>query len=322
MKHLHTIAAICLLSVSLSTAQAQQDPTFTKYLFNGLIYNPGFAGSNDYMVINALHRQQWLGINGGPNTEVLSIHSPISKKVALGLNMFYDQLGPVSIYSAQAVYAYHLKIGDGNLGIGLSAGALNWRSDWTKLAAIDANDPAFANDPQPNFWRYNFGAGLHYKHKAFYAGFAVPHILEYDFKDKGITNSALGRQYRHYVFTAGTQFYLNPQLQFCPNFVLKTVGNSDKTNIAAQNTADIDLSFLFFEQLQTGAAYRFAIEDKSNSDSFDVWFSYKFKTGLHLGAAYDFPLNSIGQFGKGAYQLMVGYDFYREIDRVETPRTF
>ena len=97
MKFLHYVAAIWLLSISLSTAQAQQDPTFTKYLFNGLVYNPGFAGSNDYLTINALHRQQWLGISGGPNTELLSVQSPISKKVALGMTLMYDQLGPVSV---------------------------------------------------------------------------------------------------------------------------------------------------------------------------------------------------------------------------------
>jgi len=48
---------------------AQQDPMFTKYMFNSLAYNPGFAGSPEYLSVRALQRGQWLGIDGAPTTQ-------------------------------------------------------------------------------------------------------------------------------------------------------------------------------------------------------------------------------------------------------------
>ena len=292
-------------------ANAQQDPTFTKYIFNGLIYNPAVAGSEDYMVITALHRQQWAGVDGGPQTTSLTVHSPVfSKKVALGLTIFKDAIGPTDQISVTTSYAYRVKIGQGKMAIGMSAGVLNWRSNWTKLIAKDAADPAFTNEPQPNYWLPNFGAGVLYKHPSFFAGFSIPHILEFDLGDKGITNNMIARQYRHYLVTAGTNFYINPRLQFKPYIVLKSVGWFEKqqpNSVNAPSTLDIDLSLLFSERTQVGVAYRTAVASTtkmSNGDSFDVWATYKLQNGLKFGASYDYPLSTIGRAGGGAFQVL------------------
>ncbi len=40
------------------TSNAQQDPMFTKYMFNTLNYNPAYAGSTEYLSIVAIWREQ------------------------------------------------------------------------------------------------------------------------------------------------------------------------------------------------------------------------------------------------------------------------
>lgn len=317
------------LGINTPKGLAQQDPMFTNYNFNPLVYNPAVAGTENHLTIAALYRRQWIGIEGGPNSAMLSVHSPVVKnRVGLGLTVLSDRLGPTEQLGLQGSFSYKFKVGGGYLGLGLSAGALNWRANWSTLTAFDYADPNFVNEPQPNFWLPNFGAGVLYKHPNFFVGFSVPHIVEFDLENKGITNQYIARQYRHYILTAGTQFYLNPNLQFKPYFVLNSIGLLERKtqNIAAPSTLYIDGSLLFFEQFQVGAGYRFAIENKTtntiNSDALAVWLAYKVKQNLRLGVSYDFPLNSIGLNSKGSYQLLVSYEFYNEVTRVETPRVF
>ncbi len=320
---------LLFLSTCISVNYAQQDPTFTNYNFNPLVYNPAIAGTEDHLTIAALYRQQWIGIEGGPNTALLSMHTPVVKnRVGVGLTLLGDRIGPTEQMGLQGSFSYRFKVGGGYLAFGMSAGALNWRSNWNDLKKYDYADPSFMTDQQPNYWLPNFGTGILYKHPNFFAGFSVPHIVEFDLGDKGITNQYIAKQYRHYLLTAGTQFNLNPNLQFKPYFVLNSVGLFERKaqSVSSPSTLYIDGSLLFFEAFQVGAGYRFAVESKSannvNSDALAVWLAYKIKQSLRLGASYDFPLNSIGLNSKGSYQLMVSYEFYNEVTKVEPPRVY
>lgn len=115
---------------------AQQDAMFTKYMFNTLVYNPAYAGSHDHLSINALHRGQWWGIDGAPTTQTLSVHSPVSDRVGIGLSLINDKIGPTGSTQVNAIYAYRIPLGAGKLSIGLQAGVFQWRADWSQLNLI------------------------------------------------------------------------------------------------------------------------------------------------------------------------------------------
>jgi type IX secretion system PorP/SprF family membrane protein len=329
MKHFNrfTLLFVSLLGFT-AAATAQQDPTFTRYLFNPLVYNPATAGRKEYLILTALHRQQFIGLEGGPNTQIISGDLPVGKgkRVGLGLTISNDQIGPTNQNNIDFSYAYRIKVGEGKLAFGLSAGLLNWRSDWSKLLAYDGIDPTYSTNMSINVFRPKFGAGLYYQHPAFYVGLGVPHLLDFDVVTKGVGNEYFGRQYRHYLLTAGTQFYFNTDLQFRPNIVLRSIGlfENNVNSTKSPSSVDIDASLLFYEKFQVGAAYRFALDNtpsspQFNSDSFSTWLSYHINTNIKVGASYDFPLTKIGQFSSGAYQLMVSYEFFNEVTDVENP---
>ena len=48
----------CLLGLLWGNLLAQQDPMFTNYHFNSLIFNPAYAGANEHLTANLIHRQQ------------------------------------------------------------------------------------------------------------------------------------------------------------------------------------------------------------------------------------------------------------------------
>ncbi|MED5335138.1 MAG: type IX secretion system membrane protein PorP/SprF, partial [Bacteroidota bacterium] len=48
-----------LTGAGMGEAKAQQDVMISQYLFNGLLINPGYAGSHPYTSSSLLHRSQW-----------------------------------------------------------------------------------------------------------------------------------------------------------------------------------------------------------------------------------------------------------------------
>jgi len=311
-------------------------------MFNSLVFNPAYAGSHEYMSIRLLYRDQWWGIDGSPLTQSFTIHSPMSERVGLGLSLVNDKIGASGSTTANLSYAYRFKIGEvGKLSIGLQAGVMNWRTDWSELIYREprGDDHAF-DDINPNQFLPNFGAGVFYYAPKFYVGFSVPHLINQEFKRT--TNSAdldnltdIARLYRHYYFTAGAAIPINGDaLIFKPSLLVKSVGlfgnfidnSTSVTRVATPTEFDIDMSLLFYNTLWIGGSFRSAIErfvdNKSSFDSVDLWMSIQLNNGLRVGASYDYTLTKLQQFAKGSFEVMLGYDFHYQVKQVNTPRYF
>ena len=87
------IASITLMFVG-TTVFAQQDPQFTMNMFNRLYANAGYAGSNNGICANALHRQQWVGFDGRPITTVVNVDATVKAlHGGVGLSILSDKLG-------------------------------------------------------------------------------------------------------------------------------------------------------------------------------------------------------------------------------------
>jgi type IX secretion system PorP/SprF family membrane protein len=86
--------SIVILILGTSFAFAQQLPQFTQYMFNTISINPAYAGSRETFSAVGLHRSQWVGLEGGPETQTLSVHTPLrNEKIGLGLSFINDKLG-------------------------------------------------------------------------------------------------------------------------------------------------------------------------------------------------------------------------------------
>ena len=331
MRKIYTLLAF--LFVFTTSTFAQQDAMFTKYMFNSLIYNPAYAGSKDHMAIGLIHRTQWWGIDGAPNTQSFTIHTPMkNERVGLGFSAINDAIGPANSIQANLSYAYRIPIGKGKLAIGIQGGVINWRADWSKLDIQDGSDDAFQTNP--NFWRPNFGAGIYYYTSKFYIGMASPHLIEYDLREDDINTPQWAKQYRHYYFTTGVAIPLKGDaLIFKPSLFIKNVGllsalNKDEAfrEIGAPTEFDIDLSLMFYQALWVGVSFRSAIEgvvgDSSSFDSVDIWAAYYLANGLRIGAAYDYTLTKLQSPAQGSFEVMLGYEFDYKTKQIVTPRYF
>jgi type IX secretion system PorP/SprF family membrane protein len=330
MKHLRIRLSIilCLFSTYNHSLLAQQEPMYTKYAFNSVIFNPAYAGSNDHLTIAALHRTQWVGIEDAPRSQSVSLHSPLrNERIGAGLTLGLDKAGPIGIFNFNFAYAYRFKIGNAlKLSLGMQGGMVNWRADHSDLTLQHPADVVFQN------WMPNFGAGAYLSSEHFYVGLGCPNLIEHDLRNaKNEEKSIYGRTYRHYYTTAGVIFPLNEEnIIFRPAILLKSTGflsqfrnDARFSNIGSPTELDFDASFFFLKTLWVGLAYRTAIQlGKSSADSIDLWAAWYLRNGVRLGCAYDFPINGVLSVSPGSFELMAGYEFDVKVRRVVPPRYF
>ena len=126
--------AVLLFSYSTFKVAAQQDEQSSLYMFNPLQYNPAYAGSRGDLSITGVARSQWVGINGAPKSQFLSMNSPIkARNMALGFNLSNDAIGVKNRTSFYGDYAYTLNFDkDRRLNLGVSLGGEQFTVNYNK----------------------------------------------------------------------------------------------------------------------------------------------------------------------------------------------
>ncbi|HLP92647.1 MAG TPA: type IX secretion system membrane protein PorP/SprF [Saprospiraceae bacterium] len=326
MRNIHLF---CCAMLVLGQLSAQQDPTLTSYHFNALLFNPAYAGSHEHLTVNLTHRQQWLGLEGAPVTQVLSGHMPLQNdRVGLGLTLMNDQVGPGGATELSGAYAYRIQVGaqkQFKLSVGLQAGLANWRSRLSTVKVADTDDASF--NQNLSRWLPNFGAGAYLYNKQFYAGVAVPRLLEYDLsQDNQQAAQINARNVRHWYLTLGGAIPLNgEELVFRPNLLLQHAGFFSKTGnnqIGSPTSLNLGASFLFRQLFWAGLTYRTALAKNSSTDSANLWLSWSLRNGMRFGAAYDITLSKLRTASSNSFEIMLGYEFDVKVKQVVSPRYF
>src|ERR1700750_1557636 len=100
-----------LILLMPAIALAQQEPMFPHYMYNTLWLNPAYAGTREAMTITGIHRSQWVGFDGAPIDQSLTLHTPIlNGKVGLGLSLVNDKIGPTKNTLIAIDVAYHVQL--------------------------------------------------------------------------------------------------------------------------------------------------------------------------------------------------------------------
>ena len=84
-----------LITIVPIYANGQQLPQLTQYMMNNYAINPAVAGMQDYYQIRTTIRNQWVGIEDAPTTNILSVYGKRGNNVGLGGIVFNDQVGLV-----------------------------------------------------------------------------------------------------------------------------------------------------------------------------------------------------------------------------------
>jgi len=312
MKNKILLLLIVISSTFCVDSYAQQEAQYTQYMYNTLSFNPAYAGQRDVLSIVGLHRSQWVGLDGAPRTQTLTLHSPIgeSEKVGLGLSIVNDQIGPTHETNFDLAFSYKLQLSDENfLSLGLKAGGHLLDVGLTELNAQTNGDVLLQEDINNRF-SPNFGAGLFFRHAdTWYLGLSIPNFLETKHFDSSTLSEAKERM--HIYLMGGYVFDFGESVKFKPAALIKAVKG-------APLQADITGNFLFFDKLTLGAAYRW-------DAAFSGLAGFQISDELMIGLAYDRETTDLGntQFNDGSYELFLRYELLNnKKGRLLSPRFF
>ncbi|GAA4245060.1 type IX secretion system membrane protein PorP/SprF [Winogradskyella psychrotolerans] len=304
--------SIAILLLSVSTAFAQQLPQFTQYMFNTISINPAYAGSRETLSIVGLHRSQWVGLEGGPETQTLSVHTPLrNENMGLGISFINDKLGYENFSYLYADYSYTIKTSENTkLAFGLKAGMTHYTLDETLL-----NDPSVVNDPffndVSNRWSPNVGAGLYLHSQKWYLGLSTPRILNTDYnKGKNGTLDYVALERVSYYFTGGYVFNLSENTKLKPSALLKATNG-------APLSFDISANFLFYEKFWAGAAYR----ANEHAAAIGGIADFQISKQMRIGYAYEYPISDIAPYTSGTHEVLLMFEVFKS-KRVKSPRYF
>ena len=127
---------MCLLfffsGVFSSALQAQQQNQFTQFMYSKLMFNPAYAGSKGTTCFTAVYRNQWIGLEGAPQTQRIGMHTPVSAgRIGLGLEVYHHTIGITNEWTIAGSYAYRMKFGKGELSVGLNSSIRYLGVDYT-----------------------------------------------------------------------------------------------------------------------------------------------------------------------------------------------
>lgn len=300
-----------LLLVS-GAIKAQQDAQFTQYMYNTINVNPAYAGSRQSMSIFALHRSQWVGLDGAPVTNTASINTPINNsRVGLGVSVINDKIGPSDENNLAVDFSYNIDTSDKfKLAFGIKASANLLNVNFNKLNQYDANDYSFENNIDNKF-SPNIGVGFYWYSDRAYIGLSAPNLLETKHFDKYAgtgANSYIARERINYYLTAGHVFDLDYNLKFKPAMLVKLVQG-------APLQVDVSANFLINEKFTIGAAYRW-------SAALSALVGFQISDSLFIGYGYDLETTRLANYNSGSHEVFLRYEIFKSFNRMVSPRFF
>ena len=296
---------ILIIAMGAFTAvRAQYDVHFTHYwrMFN--FYNPAGAGAEQKMFAYAAYSNQLSGFENNPKSMLLNVDAPIPFVRGdhnLGLGALNDDIGMFTNQHVYFNYAYGIKLFGGRLAAGVQVGILNSAFDNEDIIlGGDNNDPAFpTGNAEGN--TVDFGAGVLYQHKYFYAGVSGLHLngptLLLDEKNELKVSP-------YFNFTAGGNIPLkNTLISIQPSVQVMTDFVAWRTDITARGTYEYDSKQFF-----GGITY-------SPGISATVFLGIEM---MNVTASYGYELFTSGIGAEnGSHDIFLGYQINLDIFKKE-----
>jgi type IX secretion system PorP/SprF family membrane protein len=278
MKNLFYIA----LCIGSFTAIGQQLTHYTQQPFNQILINPAFAGNAACSEMKSVHRAQWLGIEGAPQSTALAFTSRLGRQSKDLLQVFHgfalkfenDRIGPFQHNRLHAGYAIHLPFRNTHfLSFGTYFGVDNITFDNSNLNPL-YSDPVLQNS-RYSFMAPDFVFGTKYNTKRMFFALTLQNFVPLDYPI-----GAQSRKVFHANFSAGAQFDLGKsEWTFSPMVTLRTV-------LRTPLALDFYSIFAYREDLYLGLGLR-------NQESILFMARFKVLGRFKVGYSFDWVVNSL-----------------------------
>lgn len=296
MRAKYLTAAIA--SIFFLKGEAQQLPLFSQYYYNPFIYNPAFTGTAETNNAYLIHRSQWKDMPGSPTTYALTIDGNVKEKeIGLGLSLFNDQTDIFSRTGLYGSYSYHLPLkGDHNVYLGLSAGVIDNKIDFSRANVTDVNDPLLYNTNRRKITT-DATFGISYFWKDLTVGFSVPQLLGTKINYNEENTNVYMRLRRHFIGSVMYKVEINEDIDFIPSIMTRAAK-------ASPFQFDVNANFAWKDMVRAGLFYRFGYAAGMN-------LGVKLNKNLTAGYSFEYVISPIGNYSGGGHEIMLGYSFMK-----------
>ena len=290
IKRLIVLCSLLLVITTGSMAQ-QQIYSYSQYADNLIAINPAYSLLDKAGSVSLMGRKQFIGIDGAPNSLMLSSSFPIeSIGGAAGVYVLSDQIAIEKQVEANAYFAKGIQLtGTTFLSVSLNAGVRNYTAAYSTL---DPSDPTFRDDVRET--KPNIGFGVMLYSEKYYLGVSVP---ELSFRNLGNASTLQSNYLRtHYYFSGAYLATLSEDVKLKPSTLVSYVNGSP---VVADFTGTIYLK----DQLGLGVNYRTNKKAAGiisvNTNAFKVGYSYQF--GISS--------SNLGGFNNAVHEVSLSYRF-------------
>ncbi|MCL2682446.1 MAG: PorP/SprF family type IX secretion system membrane protein [Bacteroidales bacterium] len=296
-KYSLSVVVQCVLVTCL---YSQQMPQISHYMFNPQMYNPASVGFSNSILASGIHRQQWYGMEGAPQTTIISIDAPLRIiKSGVGLNITNDQIGWFNNTYIQLAYNYQLPFLNGTLGMGIQAGMNNFGLKLTDIRPPETpNDIVLQNKDDASRFLFDVSLGLFYQVLNQYEiGISLGHLNAPRSPDLHYQQARCLNLSGNYHFTLD----LFPKIDFVPSTLIKTDFSSTQI--------DLSLVGVYDKQYWAGISCRLGEV---------VLMGGLFIKQMQVGLAYDLATNWMFKSSKigGSFEIFARYAFNLSVDRI------
>lgn len=287
---------------------AQQDPQYNMYQFNQMVINPAYAGARDGLAGIMTVRQQWVGIQGAPQTLCASLHTPVmAKNLGVGLTLINDRMGPRNVTSAYGNFSYILKMNRKvKLSFGVNAGYNRYQFDFGDINFKDVEAPTQLLDKQ-NLGALDINSGVFLKSSSFFVGLSVTHINSPNvFSYQAVNGKYVYKVRTHAFLSLGKSYIINRDFVFAPTVLIKLVNDN--------YSGDVNFNFFLYKKMWVGAFYRMGYGPGG-------LIQYYVNNQLRVAYSFDSGLGTASRLG-GSHEVVIGYDFFKggSKNRMVNPR--
>jgi len=312
----HLVVMVVCTAVHISSLCAQ-DPVFSQFYSAPLQLNPALAGIVYAPNFNINYRNQWPSINSAYQTYAAS-YDQFFRDFNSGLGVYIqsDNAGDgiIRTNKASLAYSYRVRVNTSwELRLGVEAGVLQTRLDWSKLTFPDQLDPEFgavspggtpipSSEEQPdnlNKAYFDIGVGGVAYNENVYIGLTMKHLntpgQAYLAADDNLISGLPIRWTVHvggeFDLNIGNNRFWRPFIS--PNAMFVSQGASWQVNIG---------TFIGFGQFYGGIWYRHA---NVNPDAIIGAFGFKTEK-FRITYSYDVTISSLSINSGGSHEIGIG----------------
>jgi type IX secretion system PorP/SprF family membrane protein len=300
------------LIVCLGKINAQEQATYSQYQLFPILINPALTGFSDKHEVLMNVRSQWSGFPGAPKGYTLMYNGPVGDKLAIGANLFNENIGSLSKQRFAINYGFRYAFGQTKVGVGLTTEFNQVTLDRNVLNSTQYDKfDEMAEQYVDGVKVFDASAGIYMmNNEQLFVGLAFPNMIRarLDAVPGVDANKRSGIAYIFHMGYVSTVKSLNCKL--VPSIALRKIYN-------VPYQVDLNLRGEFLDQKlmagitlrpSTGGSSAFMIGTKLHA----VQFHY----------SYDVSFQRFQKYNTGSHELSLMFDFGRKQKRFDASERF